>query len=71
MEHENETGNINKINRIPQWVLDVVFWTQNNFLAKIFEEAGKNSEKALEMLKGYHREKALKILSELDKKKNE
>ncbi len=58
MEHE-----------IPQWVLDVVFWTQNKYLAKIFEKAGKNSEKALEILKEDHRAKALELLSEVDKRK--
>ncbi len=56
---------------IPQWVLDVVFWTQNEYLAKIFEKAGKNSEKALEILKEGHRKKALKILSKVDKQKKE
>jgi hypothetical protein len=32
---------------IPDWVLDVMYWTQNDFLAKIFEQAGKNSQKSI------------------------
>lgn len=52
----------------PQWILDVIFWTQNKYLSKIFEKSGKNSEKALEMLKEDHRAKALELLSEVDKK---
>ena len=53
---------------IPDWVLEVVHWTQNDFLASIFEKAGKNSKKALELLKAEHGKKAQEILENIDKK---
>lgn len=52
---------------IPDWVVKVVWWTQqNDYLASIFERAGKNHEKALELLKKEHGERAMEIMAKVD-----